>query len=547
MRHKTTLLLVALSSLSTYAQISSEIRGAWLSTEGGADWPQGIYDVALQKQSLCTILDKLVEANFNAVYFQVQSDGTVLWNSTLAPSSSNVTGNGSLKLSYDVASYVIEQCHKRGLECQALVSPLCVGSKSNANSYSSNSVSHILSSNPGICISYNGIYYLDPALKGTQDYLVSLYTELLSKYNFDGLTITDLQYPGSDFGDGDSYADNNPNYWPKDKWRINNLTTLIKSIHDAVKDVNPNIKLCLSTAGAYKSIPGYSTKTAYSTYYQDTNTWLKNNYIDIVMPKEYFSDNSYFVAYIADWTSKNADSQVVPCLDFASFGYSTIETQITESRAQNGIYGIVLNDVSDIASSAYQQFKSGAFKDFARIPTVDNISTTRPVAPSNLTYKYENGKYSLSWNYSASNTDLRYFTVYQSESPILGDASNLAVAINATTEKSALIASDNANLNFAVTAVNYNYVESSLGLLTAVNDILAASDIKANVSDRVLFIDVPSAAATVTVYSITGALMMTHDVHETHTQLTLADLSSGVYIAKITSLAATKSIKFVIP
>ena len=150
------LFIIAITTiLNLSAHPKYEIRAVWLTTNNGLDWPKGEYDIETQKNDLCNILDKLVDANFNTIIFQAQVKGDVLWESTMQPAMRAITGNGSKSMSYDVSQFVIEECHKRNLECHAWIVPYRIGTSSDANKYKSNKVKHPITSNPELCIEYN--------------------------------------------------------------------------------------------------------------------------------------------------------------------------------------------------------------------------------------------------------------------------------------------------------------------------------------------------------------------------------------------------------
>ncbi len=64
-------IILSLTSLLSF----SELRGVWLTTNSGLDWPGKSYDESVQKQRMVEILDKLQKAHFNLVLFQVQANG----------------------------------------------------------------------------------------------------------------------------------------------------------------------------------------------------------------------------------------------------------------------------------------------------------------------------------------------------------------------------------------------------------------------------------------------------------------------------------------
>ena len=122
---KKILLTIAVSMcvIAAFAQPKQEVRAVWLTTNGGLDWPKGETSVSQQKTDLCEILDKLEAANFNTIIFQAQVKGDVAWVSTKQPAMNAFTGNGAMGLSYDVSQFVIDECHKRNMECHAWIVP----------------------------------------------------------------------------------------------------------------------------------------------------------------------------------------------------------------------------------------------------------------------------------------------------------------------------------------------------------------------------------------------------------------------------------------
>ena len=103
-----------------WAQPKAEVRAVWLTTNSNLDWPsKSTLSESQMKAELTDILDRLKEANFNTILFQAQVKGDVAWESEIQPAMRALTGNGANRMSWDVSKYVIEECHKRGMECHA--------------------------------------------------------------------------------------------------------------------------------------------------------------------------------------------------------------------------------------------------------------------------------------------------------------------------------------------------------------------------------------------------------------------------------------------
>src|SRR5210317_1585454 len=85
--YKIILLILLFSGSFFFASDWRETRAVWLTTNFALDWPPNTYDENLQKKSLRKIFEKLKKKKFNTVYFQVRSNGAVLYDSDIEPFS----------------------------------------------------------------------------------------------------------------------------------------------------------------------------------------------------------------------------------------------------------------------------------------------------------------------------------------------------------------------------------------------------------------------------------------------------------------------------
>ena len=107
-----------------------EMRGAWVATVYGIDWPsvQGAdaRTAELQKAELTTLMDTLQTAGLNAVFLQVRPMADALYRSDKEPWSSYLTGRRGTPTAdeWDPLAFAIEEAHARGMELHAWVNPL---------------------------------------------------------------------------------------------------------------------------------------------------------------------------------------------------------------------------------------------------------------------------------------------------------------------------------------------------------------------------------------------------------------------------------------
>ena len=73
-----------------------EVRGVWVTTLGGLDWPATKATTAAgrkkQQEELCTLLDELKASGINTVFLQTRVRGTVIYPSSMEPWDASLTG-----------------------------------------------------------------------------------------------------------------------------------------------------------------------------------------------------------------------------------------------------------------------------------------------------------------------------------------------------------------------------------------------------------------------------------------------------------------------
>ena len=120
------LLFLLLSWRITDAQASEplkrEFRGAWIQAVNG----QFIGMTPTQMQAtLTTQLDALQRAGINAIIFQVRPEADALYLSYYEPWSRYLTGEQGVAPEpfWDPLQWMIDECHKRGMELHAWINP----------------------------------------------------------------------------------------------------------------------------------------------------------------------------------------------------------------------------------------------------------------------------------------------------------------------------------------------------------------------------------------------------------------------------------------
>ena len=292
-RTKFLLIALLLTALTVTAQPKREFRGAWIQCVNGQF--KGIGTKTMQ-ETLTYQLDELQKDGCNVIIFQVRPECDALYQSALEPWSYYLTGQQGLAPQpyWDPLAWMVEQCHKRGMELHAWINPY----RAKTKVAHANAVNHVVSQHPERCFEYDGLTLLNPALKENRDYICQVVTDILERYDVDGLHIDDYFYPyptpGINIPDDAYFRANPQGFTDKDDWRRNNVNLFIEQLWATIRTVKPWVKFGVSPFGIYrneKSDPNGSKTNGLQNYdqlYADVLLWVKNGWVDYCVPQIYW-------------------------------------------------------------------------------------------------------------------------------------------------------------------------------------------------------------------------------------------------------------------
>ncbi len=169
-----------------------EMRGVWMATVYGLDWPNGEYNMAAQKKLYTDYLDRFKQLNINAVFVQVKGMGDAFYNSPYEPWSASITGTRGTAPGYDVLQFMIDEAHARGIEFHAWMNPYRIATRASANT--SYPALHP-SVKPEWVVSHEKIQIYNPAVPEVTQRLADIVKDVITKYNVDGIHFDDYFYP----------------------------------------------------------------------------------------------------------------------------------------------------------------------------------------------------------------------------------------------------------------------------------------------------------------------------------------------------------------
>lgn len=390
-----------------------ETRAVWLTTIGGLDWPRTKATDATsrmrQQEELIRILDNYQRANINTVIFQTRVRAALLYPSKIEPWELSLTGQAGKSPGYDPLAFCIEECHKRGMELHAWVVCIPIGTKERQAKYGAASLAR---KHPELVkTAKKGEMFMIPGKPETADYIANICREIAEGYDVDGISLDYIRYPESTYGFSDENLYPRSSSMSRAAWKRENITRIVRRVHDVVKPIKPWVKLSSSPIGKYADTQRYSAGgwNCYNAVWQDPRLWLKENYQDMLFPMMYFTGNNYY-PFLFDWLENAYGHPVVPGLGIYFLDPREGRWTLNEVRAEmhtarnSGIGGIAFYRGEFLTKNCKGIYDTTC-EEFFPYPALTARMTWMgdTLAPPAPTYiKYEEGV--LRWNQPATSS-----------------------------------------------------------------------------------------------------------------------------------------------
>lgn len=298
--------LLAIAALPMSSGVKREVRSVWMATVWALDWPSSTSSTTSQKNEMVKYLDVLQKNNFNAVYFQVRTMSDAFYKSSYEPWSSYLTGTRGKDPGWDPLAFVVEECHKRGMECHAWVNPYRFSTGSNWSTAQDQALK-----SAGMLLAYTKsdgktTTILNPGLESVRKRIVDVCKEIISNYDVDGLVFDDYFYPEgipvtSSAGDYDLWQKSGASMTFGD-WRRNNVNQMVADVYKMVQHQKPYVRFGISPAGAACTSAAVAAKHGidrcpvasdwqYDGIFSDPVAWLEAGTIDYISPQLYWKTN----------------------------------------------------------------------------------------------------------------------------------------------------------------------------------------------------------------------------------------------------------------
>ena len=575
-------ILLTISASAADRYVKREVRGVWVATVFNIDWPSTTgTSMAIrnkQKKEMQGYLDILQKNNFNAVYFQVRSMCDAMYKSSYEPWSSYLTGTRGRTPGWDPLEFMVEECHKRGLECHAWVNPYR-WSTSAASKGGWTTSRDLALKDAGMLITYdNGsttYTILNPALPATNQRIVDVCQELIENYDIDGIIFDDYFYPSGmpATSAAEDYADYKASKTSLSfgDWRRANVNGMVADVYHMIQQVDPACKFGISPAGAACTDAAVAAKHGvdrmpvasdwqYNGIFSDPVAWLQEGTIDYISPQIYWKTDHSTNPFgpMTQWWSRIAKKfgrhhYASHSLTFLqSSGNTTTDwkevgqqLQYSRQYTLNAAPGAIYYSACDIdgykVSGLGEWLKVNKYQHPALTPAITWKEAPELSPVSNLRWE-EN---TLSWDtlghvhcaiyaIPATTTDER-----AESSTAGGILSNYLQRISWDTTFQ-IPDSYLSDYRFAVTAIDrYGNESAPVYVLEEGTGIIDMASQQLEIEVEAWELQL-SQQADVQLYSLTGTLMASQ---QQCTEFSLSGLPSGIYIVKATNRSGTTTKK----
>lgn len=496
-------LLFLFCSATCIAQenIKRELRGAWITTYSNIDWPDRAQTPQQQRDDFIKIIDHHKATGINAVYVQVRSQCDAMYPSALEPWSADLTGVQGMAPSplWDPLQFMIAECHKRGIEFHAWLNPYRAAGKN--TSLSSFTSSHVTKKHPGWFLRSGTKVTLNPGLPQVRDHIMSVITDIVNRYDVDGIHFDDYFYPEPGFNDAAAYAKDPRGISSRADWRRDNVNLLIQRIYNEIKILKPWVKFGISPSGIYRNStnPAIGSPTNgmehYSVLYADSKKWLQEGWVDYIEPQLYWYHGQQGSDYnvLVPWWNNNAFGRHIYIgmagYKVESWGHSPwanasqIPNQVRLNRSfiNENIKGEGFYNTSSMTLNLLgfnDSLKNNFYRIAALIPTMPWRDSLAPQSPSGLSGNmYEGDSIVLNWGKTPAVMNemdkARQYVIYRSLVPFV-DTSNAENIIAVTPDTSAYrdtLIVPGVTYYYAVTALDRLYNESQASNMIPVGNL----------------------------------------------------------------------------
>ena len=346
-----------------------EIRAVWLD--------RGTIVGCKNPLELRSLIKNLAKIGFNVIFFETINAGCPIYPSELLPHNPLVQGWDPLKEAIDAA-------HTYGVQLHAWVWTFAVGNTRH-NLLIGKPVQY-----PGPIISMKGRswalagenselridmqpeFWLSPGNKKACALLQEVFSEIVKKYNVDGIQLDYIRFPfqkdyaqaGFDFVTKNAFLQASGKLPKKEglvnrewrEWKANLVSDFVKETSYKLKQIKPNLKISVAVFAIDHALRIKSIQ-------QDWETWLVNKWVDVAYPFYYsFSKEEVKNKLERERHYVSDKGIIIPGFNLRVISEGELAERITSAR-NAGVLGVALFAAGHIDVQKKDLLKSGPFRE----------------------------------------------------------------------------------------------------------------------------------------------------------------------------------------
>lgn len=258
------------------------------------------------RQTAEVICDTLCADGFNTVFLQMRPNGDSLYESDLYPLSKYVAGVYGGKIDYDAIGIFLEVARAHGLSVHAWINPLRLVTPEEMKQIPTGyAVRDWYDADNGYVKEWDGRLYVDPSYQEVRQLIADGVSEILERYDVDGIHMDDYFYPTTDgaFDEAEFAASGMDSLG---EFRRDNINQLVRLLYETVHTYGADKQFGIAPAGNLNSLA--------DGCFADAKYWCRETgYIDYILPQLYFGfENAYcpFDEMVKEWADAVTNGQV---------------------------------------------------------------------------------------------------------------------------------------------------------------------------------------------------------------------------------------------
>jgi uncharacterized lipoprotein YddW (UPF0748 family) len=338
---------------------------------------------------------------------QIRPTADAFWSGSSEPWSQWLSGVQGGDPGYDPLAFLVQAAHARNLEFHAWFNPYRVSMQSDPGVLSPE---HPARRNPSWLVPYGGRLYYDPGIPEVRRFVEDTIMDAVRRYDVDGAHLDDYFYPypvGSEpFADDASFAQYGAGFADRGSWRRQNIDLFVHELSQRIKAAKPWVKFGISPFAVWRNRAtdpeGSDTSAAIETYDDlsaDTRAWIRNQWIDYVVPQVYWAIGFAAADYaklLPWWSAQVSGTRVQLFVGQAAYKVGTsrqstawsgtheLSRHLRFNRGYTQVRGDVYFSAADVVADRLHSMsavRANHYRRPALIPVMEQLGGRAPSRP----------------------------------------------------------------------------------------------------------------------------------------------------------------------